>query len=73
VKAGLTPLAALQAATRNPAEFMGKLDHYGSIEAGKAADLVLLRGNPLADIDNTRSVDVTVLAGRLVHTSTPSP
>jgi hypothetical protein len=73
VKAGLTPLAALQAATRNPAEFMGKRDHYGSIEAGKAADLVLLRGNPLADIDNTRSVDVTVLGGRLVHTSTPSP
>lgn len=73
VKAGLTPLEALRAATHNPAEFLGKLDRYGSVEAGKAADLVLLRGNPLADIDNTRSVDATVLGGRLVHSSMSSP
>jgi imidazolonepropionase-like amidohydrolase len=73
VKAGLTPLGALQAATRNPAEFMGKLDRYGSIEAGKAADLVLLRGDPLAHIDNTRSVEATVLGGRLVRRPTSTP
>jgi imidazolonepropionase-like amidohydrolase len=41
VDAGLSPLAALQAATRNAAQFMGQLGLRGTIEAGKIADLVL--------------------------------
>jgi imidazolonepropionase-like amidohydrolase len=65
VDAGLTPLAALQAATRNPAQFMGQLDRRGTIEAGKIADLVLLDADPLADIHNTRSVRAVVLNGKL--------
>jgi imidazolonepropionase-like amidohydrolase len=65
VDAGLSPLAALQAATRNAAEFMGQLDHRGTIEVGKTADLVLLDRDPLADIHNTRSVQAVVLGGKL--------
>jgi imidazolonepropionase-like amidohydrolase len=65
VDAGLSPLAALQAATRNAAEFMGQLGRRGTIEVGKTADLVLLDKDPLADIHNTRSIQAVVLSGKL--------
>ncbi len=65
VDAGLPPLAALQAATRNAAQFMGQLDRRGTIEAGKIADLVLLDKDPLADIHNTRAIQAVVLNGKL--------
>jgi imidazolonepropionase-like amidohydrolase len=65
VDAGLSPLAALQAATRNAAEFMGQLGRRGTIEVGKTADLVLLDKDPLADIHNTRSIQTVVLRGKL--------
>ncbi len=65
VDAGLPPLAALQAATRNAAQFMGQLDRRGTIEAGKVADLVLLDKDPLADIHNTRTIQAVVLNGKL--------
>ena len=64
VEAGFTPMEALQTATRNPAQFLGVLDERGTIERGKAADLVVLEGNPLDDIKNTRRVDAVVLNGR---------
>lgn len=66
VRAGLTPMEALQAATRNPAKFLGKLDSFGTIEKGKVADLVLLEANPLENIQNTRSVGAVVIGGRLI-------
>ena len=56
VESGMTPLAALQAATVGPAKFMGRSAEIGTIEAGKIADLVLLRGDPLADIHNTTQI-----------------
>jgi imidazolonepropionase-like amidohydrolase len=65
VKAGLTPAQALRAATRNPAEFLGRLDTAGSIDAGKTADLVLLDSDPLADIRNTRKIAAVVVRGKL--------
>jgi len=65
VDAGLSPMAALQASTRNAAEFMGQLDRRGTIEAGKIADLVLLDKDPLADIHNTRTIQAVVLNGKL--------
>ncbi len=65
VDAGLSPLAALQAATRNAADFVGQLDRRGTIEVGKIADLVLLDRDPLADIHNTRSIQAVVLSGKL--------
>jgi imidazolonepropionase-like amidohydrolase len=64
VKAGFTPLEALQTATRNPAEFFGKLSEYGTVESGKRADLVMLDANPLEDIHNVQKIRAVVLAGK---------
>jgi imidazolonepropionase-like amidohydrolase len=69
VDAGMSPLAALQAATRNAAQFIGQLDRRGTIEVGKVADLVLLDKDPLADIHNTRAIQAVVLNGRLFRRS----
>ena len=66
VQAGLTPMQALQAATRNPAEFLGKQDEQGTVEAGKVADLVLLDANPLDDIRNTQAIRAVILRGKLL-------
>jgi imidazolonepropionase-like amidohydrolase len=66
VKAGLTPMEALQAATRNPAMFLGKLNELGTIQEGKLADLVLLDANPLEDIHNTQKIRAVILNGRLL-------
>ncbi|MGE5246476.1 MAG: amidohydrolase family protein [Betaproteobacteria bacterium] len=65
VEAGLTPLAALQAATIVPAKVM-KLDgELGTVERGKRADLVVLDANPLEDIHNIRRVHWTIRDGRI--------
>jgi hypothetical protein len=66
VEAGLTPMAALQTATRNPAIFDGRIASEGTIEPGKVADLVLLDANPLERIGNTRTIRAVVLGGRLI-------
>jgi len=66
VKAGLSPMEALQAATRNPAVYLGKLDSLGTLEPGKTADLVLLDASPLEDIRNTRRIAAVVIRGRLL-------
>ena len=65
-RAGFTPAQALQTATTNPARFLGRQKSAGSIEAGKAADLVLLAASPLDDIRNTRRIEAVVIRGRLL-------
>ena len=64
VGSGLTPLAALQLATINPARFLGRSAELGTIEPGKIADLVLLRADPLADIHNTTQIEGVWLRGK---------
>jgi imidazolonepropionase-like amidohydrolase len=64
VKSGFTPLQALQAATLNPALFLVKPEQYGVVEPGHVADLVLLDGDPLEDIRNTRKISAVVVAGK---------
>jgi len=64
VEAGFTPMEALQAATLNPAIFLGKTDTYGTIQPGRVADLVLLNMNPLEDISHTRKIHAVVLGGK---------
>jgi imidazolonepropionase-like amidohydrolase len=66
VEAGLTPMQALQSATKNPAEFLCKLQTQGTIEKGKMADLLLLDANPLADIHNTQKIRAVILRGKLL-------
>jgi hypothetical protein len=64
VESGVSPVAALQAATRNAAIFMDATDKYWSVTAGKIADLVLLDADPLADIHNTTKIGEVFLAGK---------
>jgi len=66
VEAGLTPLQALQAATIQPARFMGRSSDLGTVETGKCADLLLLAADPLLDIANTRKIMAVIYAGRLL-------
>jgi imidazolonepropionase-like amidohydrolase len=66
VKAGLSPLEAIQAATLNAAKCLGLTDSYGTIEKGKVADLVLLEADPLAAITNTQKIAAVVVAGKLL-------
>lgn len=65
VEAGLSPMEALQAATLNPARFLGKEKDLGTVEKGKIADLVVLEANPLEAIGNSRKIDAVVTAGKL--------
>lgn len=65
VDAGLSPMEALQAATRNPAKFLGRLAESGTIEKGKRADLVLLDANPLDDVRNTTKIAAVISGGKL--------
>lgn len=64
VQAGFTPLEALQAATRNPAIYLGEHRSQGTVERRKLANLVLLEANPLEDIRNTRRINAVILEGR---------
>jgi imidazolonepropionase-like amidohydrolase len=61
---GLTPYQALVIGTRNIATYLGTLAETGTIAVGKRADLVLLRGNPLTDIRNTKHPAGVMLGGR---------
>lgn len=63
-QAGLPPADVLRAATINGAKAMGREKETGSIEAGKLADFVVLTADPLTDIANVRSVQMTVKRGR---------
>jgi imidazolonepropionase-like amidohydrolase len=64
VRAGFTPMEALQSATLIPARAMRLERESGTIAPGKRADLVVLDRDPLADISNTRGVRLVVAAGR---------
>ena len=66
-KAGFSPLEALQTATINPAQFLGRESSQGTIAAGKRADLVLLEADPLADINNTRQIAAVMVRGKLLR------
>jgi imidazolonepropionase-like amidohydrolase len=67
VEAGLTPMEAIVAGTWENAHFFHIEDRLGSVEAGKLADLLLVEGDPLANISNTRNVRRVMLGGRWVN------
>jgi len=66
-EAGLTPMQVITAATRSSAEFLGVGKDLGTLEAGKWADLIILRGNPLENIANTRAIEAVWIAGNRVN------
>jgi imidazolonepropionase-like amidohydrolase/Tol biopolymer transport system component len=69
-RGGATPVQALRAATIDPARHLGFADDLGSIEVGKLADLVILEGDILADIENSDQIDMIMLNGRLYDAET---
>jgi imidazolonepropionase-like amidohydrolase len=67
VRGGMTPLAASQTATINPARHFGLEQTAGNVASGRRADLVLLDENPLADIASVRRIRSVMVAGRLLE------
>ncbi|HEX8285582.1 MAG TPA: amidohydrolase family protein [Pyrinomonadaceae bacterium] len=63
VEAGFTPLEAIRISTLNAAEYLGEADSVGSIAPGKTADLVVLRGDPSADINDIEKVELVFKDG----------
>ncbi len=67
VEYGMTPIEAIQAATRNAAQALGKEKDVGAIAVGRFADIIAVEGDPLADVRQLESVDAVVKSGRLVE------
>lgn len=67
---GASPAQILQAATIGSAQVIGRALDLGSIEPGKLADLLVLDKDPLADIRNTRSLELVMQNGRLYDAAT---
>ena len=63
VRFGMTPLEALQTATKNPAVLLKMGNELGTLEAGKLADVIVVNGDPLIDMDALRHVDVVIKDG----------
>jgi len=66
VAAGVSPLVALQSATINSADLMRMSSRLGAVEVGKVGDLLILDGNPLEDIRNTRKIWRVVSRGEVL-------
>jgi imidazolonepropionase-like amidohydrolase len=63
VEAGFTPLEAIHIGTANGARYLGRLDRIGTIEVGKSADLVVVKGNPASHIDDIENVELVFKDG----------
>ena len=70
VRAGMSPKAMIETATRRAAEALRRADDQGTIAAGQRADLVVLDADPLADIRNTRRIHLVMKDGRLYDPAT---
>jgi imidazolonepropionase-like amidohydrolase len=70
VQGGMTPMEALRAGTLGSAEAIGRASEFGSIEAGKFADLIILNADPRTDIRNSRAISAVMENGRLYDANT---
>jgi hypothetical protein len=66
VDGGLTPLQAIQAASKNTAEFFNKADQVGTLQVGRWGDLLILDGDPLSDIRNIDRISTVIKAGEVL-------
>jgi imidazolonepropionase-like amidohydrolase len=73
VRLGLTPMQAIRAATLNAAEVLGIDRETGTLEAGKAADLIAVSGDPLKDVRTLESVSFVMKGGQLVQAAITAP
>jgi enamidase len=65
VEAGLSPMEAIIAGTRNAADNLGKLNKLGTIEKGKLADMIVISGDPLKEIERTRDIKMVMINGMI--------
>ncbi len=63
VEAGFTPVEAIHIATANGAQFLGEIDHIGTIAPGKQADLVVIKGDPSKQIEDIENVETVFKSG----------
>jgi imidazolonepropionase-like amidohydrolase len=66
-EAGLTPLQAIEAGTRNAAIALQLEENFGTIQKGKVADLLVLDGDPSTEIKNTRKIEAVYKAGKKIR------
>jgi imidazolonepropionase-like amidohydrolase len=66
VQWGMTPMQAIQAATANAAEALGRTGDVGAIAAGRYGDLIAVEGDPLADVSRLQSVAFVMKGGEVV-------
>jgi imidazolonepropionase-like amidohydrolase len=66
VEAGMTPLQAIRTATHNAAQIMHAEQEWGSLQAGRLANLVIVAGNPAARISDTRKIETVILNGKVL-------
>jgi imidazolonepropionase-like amidohydrolase len=64
VEAGISPMEAIVAGTRNAANNLGKTSELGTIEPGKWADIIAVSGDPLKDIRDTREIKLVIKDGK---------
>ncbi len=73
VRVGMTPMEAIQAATRVGAELLGWEDRIGTLTPGKLADVIAVAGDPLADISELERVTFVMIGGRVVKAPPGAP
>jgi len=66
VDAGIPPAEVIKAATANAAEILGKGDELGTISKGKLADILVIEGNPLENIQNTQNIFMVIKNGQIL-------
>jgi enamidase len=66
VQAGISPMEAITAGTRNAADNLGKANELGTIESGKLADIIAVSGDPLKDIRDTREIKLVIKDGKIL-------
>ena len=71
VKHGMTPAAAIKAATVNAADLLGLANEIGTIEPGKSADIIAVAGDPLQDVRVLKSVTFVMARGAVVKGAAP--